>query len=95
MPDGSCNKLYETHSNALQGLQPRGNTPAVLVDRTFSGQTMSFYLGVFHIEKNKTYVNHFYKMQVRISYQQTVMCKSHVYHGCECMLLMNLVQHSR
>eukprot|EP00775_Hariotina_reticulata_P014108 gene14108-14237_t len=63
MPDGSCRRLYETHSNILQGLHPRGNTPAVLVDTTFSGETMSFYLGIFHIERNKTYINHFYKMQ--------------------------------
>jgi hypothetical protein len=67
LPNGTCLKAYETPSHALRGLPAalRGNTQAVLVPAAFSGEQRSYYLGVLHVEVNRTYTNHFYKMQAR------------------------------
>jgi hypothetical protein len=67
MSNGTCVKVFETHSRVFKNLtsKPRGNTQAVFVPSTFSGEPRDFYLGVVHAESNRAYQNYFYKMQVR------------------------------
>jgi hypothetical protein len=67
MANGTCVKVFETHSRVFKNLtsKPRGNTQAVFVPSTFSGEPRDFYLGVVHAESNRAYQNYFYKMQVR------------------------------
>lgn len=73
MSNGTCVKVFETHSRVFKNLtsKPRGNTQAVFVPSTFSGEPRDFYLGVVHAESNRAYQNYFYKMQVR----RTCICQ--------------------
>eukprot|EP00775_Hariotina_reticulata_P013001 gene13001-13130_t len=64
---GQCKKQFRTSSLAFEGLpnKPRGNTPAVLVPAAFSNEPLDYYLGIAHVEANRSYTSFFYKMQAR------------------------------
>lgn len=65
--NGTCTKLYETKSMALKVLpaKPKGNTQAVLLPSSVTGELHTVYMGILHTEVNRSYTNYFYKMQVR------------------------------
>ncbi len=58
--------MFETTSRVFRNFtaKARGNTQAVLVAASYSGEMRDFYLGVVHAEINRAYKNFFYKMQV-------------------------------
>ncbi|KAF8057236.1 hypothetical protein HT031_006044 [Scenedesmus sp. PABB004] len=68
-PDGACVVAHETDSRAVLGrlaAPPRGNTQAVLLPAALlSGGRQGdadVYLGIFHVEVNRSYTNYLYKM---------------------------------
>jgi hypothetical protein len=65
-PNGTCTKAYQTDSPLLQQLpaKPRGNTQAVLLPAAVSGEADDCYIGIVHVEVQRSYTNYFYKMQV-------------------------------
>jgi hypothetical protein len=76
---GQCEKKFHTSSLAFEGLpsKPRGNTPAILVPAAFSNEPLDYYLGIAHVEANRSYRSFFYKMQVS---NWLLQIKFHAHH---------------
>lgn len=67
-PNGTCSKVHQTESPPLKGLpaQPKGNTQAILLPAAIIGEPEDVYIGIVHVEVDRSYTNYFYKMQVRV-----------------------------